>query len=71
MSFDREETVFRVVVNHEQQYSIWPDYKSVPPGWAENGITGLKSECLTWIETYWTDLRPLSLRKALEIAPGN
>ncbi len=65
MSFDSEDTIFRVVVNHEEQYSIWPDYKAVPEGWREAGFTGNKAACLAHIEVVWTDLRPLSLRRAL------
>ncbi|SMF97472.1 MbtH protein [Methylomagnum ishizawai] len=66
MSFDSEDTVFRVVVNEEEQYSIWPDYKEIPPGWREAGKTGLKRECLEYIEQVWTDMRPLSLRQSME-----
>ena len=65
MSFDREDTIFRVVFNHEEQFSIWPDYKPIPPGWHENGVKGNKEVCLAWIEANWTDMRPLSLRRAL------
>ena len=65
MSFDSEDTIFRVVVNHEAQYSIWPDYKPVPQGWHEAGCTGVKVACLAHIESVWTDLRPLSLRRHL------
>lgn len=65
MSFDSEDTVFRVVMNHEEQYSIWPDYKPVPSGWQENGVSGKKDHCLAWVEANWTDMRPLSLRRAL------
>lgn len=65
MSFDSEDTIFRVVVNHEEQYSIWPDYKAVPEGWREAGFTGDKAACLAHIETVWTDMRPKSLREAL------
>ncbi len=65
MSFDSEDTIFRVVINHEEQYSIWPDYKAVPEGWREAGFTGNKAACLAHIEVVWTDLRPLSLRRAL------
>jgi MbtH protein len=65
MSFDREDTVFRVVVNHEEQYSIWPDYKAIPAGWSECNVIGRKADCLAWIEKNWTDMRPLSLRRAL------
>jgi MbtH protein len=66
MSFDSEDTIFKVVVNHEEQYSIWPDYKEIPLGWREAGKTGLKKECLEYIEQVWTDMRPLSLRKYME-----
>jgi MbtH protein len=61
--FDREDTTFRVVVNHEEQYSIWPDYKTIPGGWQDTGVLGDKATCLAHIEKVWTDMRPLSLRK--------
>jgi uncharacterized protein YbdZ (MbtH family) len=64
---DREDTtVYKVVVNHEEQYSIWPDYKEMPLGWKEVGKSGLKPECLFYIKEVWTDMRPLSLRKRME-----
>lgn len=66
MSFDREDAVFKVVVNEEDQYSIWPDYKQTPDGWREVGQVGNKKECLAYIETVWTDMRPLSLRKFMD-----
>lgn len=66
MAFDREDTVFTVVVNHEEQYSIWPEYKAIPQGWREAGKSGLKAECLAFIEQVWTDMRPLSLRQHME-----
>lgn len=66
MAFDRDDTVFKVVVNHEEQYSIWPDYKPVPKGWREVGKAGLKQECLDYIEQVWTDMRPLSLRRHMD-----
>jgi len=66
MAFDREDTVFTVVVNHEEQYSIWPEYKAIPQGWREAGKSGLKAECLAFIEEVWTDMRPLSLRQHME-----
>ncbi|WP_268800679.1 MbtH family protein [Pseudomonas huanghezhanensis] len=65
MSIDSENTQFRVVINHEEQYSIWPDYKAIPEGWKSVGIEGDKQTCLNYIETTWTDMRPLSLRKAM------
>jgi MbtH protein len=66
MSWDSEDTTFRVVVNHEEQYSIWPDYLDVPNGWREVGVTGKKQHCLDYIKETWTDMRPASLRKHME-----
>jgi MbtH protein len=66
MSFDDDSTNFHVVVNHEEQYSIWPDYKEVPAGWRTVGKTGSKKDCLAYIDEVWTDMRPLSLRKHME-----
>lgn len=64
--FDRDDVIFQVVVNHEEQYSIWPEYKAIPAGWRAAGKTGLKKECLEYIEQVWTDMRPLSLRQQME-----
>lgn len=55
---------FAVVVNEEAQYSIWPRYEEVPEGWYEVGVEGSKETCLDYIEEVWTDIRPLSVRKA-------
>jgi uncharacterized protein YbdZ (MbtH family) len=64
---DKEDTtVYRVVTNHEEQYSIWPDYKEMPLGWKAIGKVGLKADCLAFIKEVWTDMRPLSLRKRME-----
>jgi MbtH protein len=57
--------VYRVVVNHEEQYSIWPAHKKAPLGWTETDVTGQKQECLAHIKEVWTDMRPLSLRKKM------
>lgn len=65
MAFDREDATFKVLVNHEEQYSLWPDYKAVPAGWREAGRQGSKAECLAFIEKNWTDMRPLSLRQQM------
>ncbi|MBB4819389.1 MbtH family protein [Pseudomonas sp. TUM22785] len=70
MVFDRDDVIFQVVINHEEQYSIWPDYKAIPAGWRAAGKSGLKQECLAYIEEHWTDMRPLSLRKQMEQAEG-
>ncbi|MBD1379491.1 MbtH family protein [Metabacillus arenae] len=58
--------LYRVVFNHEEQYSIWPAHKAVPAGWTEEGTVGEKEECLKHIEKVWTDMRPLSLREHLK-----
>jgi len=64
---DREDTtIYKVVVNHEEQYSIWPEYKENPLGWKDIGKVGPKAECLAHIKEIWTDMRPLSLRKKME-----
>jgi MbtH protein len=55
-------TIYSVVVNHEEQYSVWPTYREMPLGWSRVGLPGTKSECLEYIEKVWTDMRPLSLR---------
>lgn len=69
---DHEDTtIYKVVVNHEEQYSIWPAYKANPSGWRDAGKTGLKAECLAHIQEVWTDMRPLSLRKKMEELANN
>ncbi len=65
-SSDDETRIFRVVVNHEDQYSIWLSDRSNPPGWTDVGKSGSKQECLDYIQEVWTDMRPLSLRKAMQ-----
>jgi MbtH protein len=65
MSWGDESTNFHVVINDEEQYSIWPDYKAIPAGWREAGKSGKKDECLAWIDEVWTDMRPRSLRVAM------
>jgi MbtH protein len=54
---------YMVVINDEEQYSIWPVEREVPLGWRPVGVEGSKVECLAHIEKVWTDLRPLSVRK--------
>jgi MbtH protein len=65
MMSETKEELFFVVVNHEEQYSIWPDYKEPPLGWTRVGEAGPKQKCLDYINEVWTDMRPLSLRKAM------
>jgi MbtH protein len=67
MSDDREDTtIYKVVVNHEEQYSIWPADRENALGWNDAGKSGTKEECLAYIKEVWTDMRPLSLRKKME-----
>jgi MbtH protein len=61
-------TVYDVVINHEEQYSIWPAHKEPPLGWNRAGKQGPKAECLAYIEEVWTDMRPASLRR--QMAPA-
>jgi MbtH protein len=61
-----DKTIYKVVVNHEEQYSIWPVDKENALGWTDEGKSGTKEECLAHIKEVWTDMRPLSLRKKME-----
>ncbi|WP_434041476.1 MULTISPECIES: MbtH family protein [Sorangium] len=63
---DDKETTFQVVLNHEEQYSIWPAQGELPAGWRAGGTEGTRAECLAHIDRVWTDMRPLSLRKAMD-----
>jgi MbtH protein len=65
-SEDEEAAIYTVVVNHEEQYSIWPSHRELPRGWLSAGKEGRKAECLRYIEQVWTDMRPLSLRRKME-----
>ena len=62
---DDERVSWKVVVNHEEQYSIWPAEGQAPAGWREVGVTGPRAECLAHIKEVWMDMRPLSLRTAM------
>lgn len=64
-------TVYKVVMNHEEQYSIWPADRENPLGWRDVGKSGTKAECLAHIEEVWTDMRPLSLRQQMDGAAKN
>ena len=61
-----QEDIFRVVVNDEEQYSVWAADRDLPTGWSECGKRGTREECLAHIRQVWTDMRPLSLRKRME-----
>lgn len=61
-----DNTLYQVVRNAEEQYSIWPARRENPPGWENAGKSGSKAECLAYIAEIWTDMRPLSLRMRME-----
>jgi MbtH protein len=65
---NEDTTIYKVVMNHEEQYSIWPAHRENALGWSDVGKSGLKQECLAYINEVWTDMRPLSLRKQMEEA---
>jgi MbtH protein len=63
-----EARLYRVVINHEEQYSIWPTFRENPRGWSSVGKEGTKDECLAYIKEVWTDMRPASLRRKMDEA---
>lgn len=66
-SSDREDrTIYRAVLNHEEQYSIWPADRENALGWSDAGKSGTKEECLAYIKETWTEMRPLSLRRQVK-----
>ena len=66
MEEPEDSEVYRVVVNDEDQYSIWLVGQNLPPGWKDVGRSGLKQECLDYIKQVWKDMRPASLRKSMQ-----
>jgi len=65
-SEDNAEPQYQVVISDEERYSIWPTYKEIPWGWRASGFSGPKQVCLDHINEVWTDMRPLSLRRAMD-----
>ena len=63
---EEDATIYKAVINHEEQYSIWPAACENPLGWHDAGKVGTKAECLHYIDETWTDMRPLSLRTHME-----
>lgn len=61
-----DQEIYKVVVNHEDQYSIWPVHRANPNGWQDVGKSGPKQECLDYIQQVWTDMRPRSLREKMD-----
>lgn len=72
MPFEEKEdkTIYQVVMNQEEQYSIWPAGRELPLGWESAGKSGTKAECLEYIKWIWTDIRPLSLRRMMDEPAG-
>lgn len=71
MSDQENKDYYKVVVNHEEQYSIWPADRENALGWRDCGKSGSKEDCLEYIEQIWTDMRPLSLQKAMQNTKTN
>lgn len=63
---DEDTTVYDVVINDEEQYSIWPMHSEPPAGWRRVGKSGSKADCLAYIDKVWTDMRPLTLRREMD-----
>jgi len=70
MTEDEDGILYRVVVNHEEQYSIWPAEREIPLGWRDESKTGTRAECLAHVKEVWTDMRPLSVRKRMDEQGG-
>lgn len=68
---DLDDRLHHVVVNHEEQYSLWPVDRDLPLGWSSVGGPMSKEDCLSYIERVWTDMRPLSLRRSMEAGRDN
>ncbi|MFE0105095.1 MbtH family protein [Streptomyces sp. NPDC059009] len=66
--FDDADGQFHVLVNDEEQYSLWPTFTDVPAGWRVAFNEGSRTQCLEYIEENWTDMRPKSLREAMNAA---
>lgn len=65
-----EDIEMKVLINDEEQYSLWPGYLAVPSGWRETGVGGAKEECLAYVKEAWTDMRPRSLREQMAESAG-
>ena len=63
--FDDDDGSFLVLVNHEQQHSLWPAFAEIPAGWQTVYGEASRAACLDYIDANWTDIRPKSLRDAL------
>ena len=66
MDDTEDNRIYKVVINLEEQYSIWPVDRENPAGWRDGGKSGSKADCLAYIEEVWTDMRPLSVRRQMD-----
>ncbi len=66
MNPEPETRRYKVVINLEEQYSIWPDEREMPPGWEYAGVKGTKEDCLAYVEVVWANMYPLRVRKLIE-----
>lgn len=66
--FEVDNAEYLVLVNAENQYSLWPGFREIPGGWNAVGPTGAKQVCLDWIEVHWLDMRPKSLTEATTVS---
>ncbi|MEV8631152.1 MbtH family protein [Streptosporangium sp. NPDC051023] len=64
--FDEETATFKVLVNHEGQYSLWPSANAVPDGWQVRLDDAGRDECVSYVEEHWTDMRPRSLAESYD-----
>lgn len=67
---EEENWSYKVLINEEEQYSLWPAFKGIPAGWRSVGPTGTKAECLAFIDANWIDMRPASLKRAMDYEAG-
>jgi MbtH protein len=59
-----------VLINDEEQYSLWLSHKDIPAGWKSVGVSGSKTECMEYVDKVWTDITPLSVRRRLAQQAG-
>lgn len=69
--FEDEDGDFLVLVNHENQHSLWPSFRDIPAGWTAVGPRGKRQVCLDWVEANWKDMRPRSLIEAMAKGRGD
>jgi uncharacterized protein YbdZ (MbtH family) len=68
--FEDDSKSYSIIVNHENQYSLWPTFRQVPSGWAAVGVQAKRRECLEWITEKWKDMRPASLVREMNDGKG-